>query len=74
MIPVDFELARHLQDERKSETAANRLVRSLRGAEYSRIPQWLSFRAARELLARTHDSIGVAANRSHSPLQSGAPR
>ena len=74
MVPVDFALARQLHDERQSEAAAHRLVRSLPGAEYSRASQWLSFPSARELLAPIRDFLGRAVNRAESQMHSGAPQ
>jgi hypothetical protein len=74
MIAVDFELVRQLQDERKSEAAAHRLLRCLPGAKYSRATQWLSFRAARELLARIRDFVGVAAKHPSPQWQRGVPQ
>ena len=66
MLPVDFELVRQLQAERKSEAAAYRLVRCLPEAESSRATLWLSFPGPRELIARIRDFVGLAANRAES--------
>jgi hypothetical protein len=72
MIPVDYELARQVHDERQFEAAADRLARCAAGAQYSRATLWLILPAARELLERIRDFVGVAANRAESPWQSGA--
>ena len=74
MIEVEFELGRQLQHERKAEAAAYRLVQCVPGEGSSRAPQRLSFRTARELLARIGDLLRVAASGGGSHVRSSAPQ